>query len=336
MSSTRTSNMRALVLEAADAPFVDQSLPKPTTAQGQVLVRIHASGVNPLDTKIRAGAAEHARQPLPAILGMDLAGVVEAVASDVSDFEPGDEVYGFTGGIGGLQGSLAEYASVDARLLAKKPDNLTMREAAALPLVFITAWEGLVDRANVRSGQKVLVHGGAGGVGHVAAQLARARGAQVYATGTAAQADYIRSIGATPIDFETTSVEAYVAEHTAGKGFDVVFDTVGGPVLDASFLAARRYIGHVVTSLGWGMHRLAPLSFRGATYSGVFTLLPILTGEYREHHGEIMREATSLAEAGHLKPLLDGNRFTLDNAAEAHALVASGKARGKVVVDIVA
>lgn len=326
--------MRALVLEAANAPFVDKQVAKPAPAQGQVLVRIHASGVNPLDTKIRAGAAEHARHPLPAVLGMDLAGVVEAVASDISEFKPGDEVYGFTGGIGGLQGSLAEYAAVDARLLAKKPDNLTMREAAALPLVFITAWEGLVDRANVRSGQKVLIHGGAGGVGHVAAQLARARGADVYATGTAAQADYIRSIGATAINFETTSVEAYVAEYTAGKGFDVVYDTVGGPVLDASFLAARRYTGHVVTSLGWGTHKLAPLSFRGATYSGVFTLLPILTGEYREHHGEIMREATSLAEAGLLKPLLDGNRFTLDKAAEAHALVASGSARGKVVVDV--
>lgn len=334
MSTSRTSNMRALVLEAANAPFVTRSLPKPAPAKGEVLVRIHASGVNPLDTKIRAGMAEHAHHPLPAVLGMDVAGVVAAVGDGVADFKPGDEIYGFAGGIGGLQGSLAEYAAVDSRLIARKPDNLTMRQVAALPLVFITAWEGLVDRANVRSGQKVLMHGGAGGVGHVAAQLARARGAEVYATGTAEQAEYIRSIGATPIDYETTSVEAYVAEYTAGKGFDVVYDTVGGPVLDASFVAARRYTGHVVTSLGWGTHKLAPLSFRGATYSGVFTLLPILTGEYREHHGEIMREATSLVEAGLLTPLLDSARFTLDSAADAHALVASGKARGKVVVDV--
>ncbi len=328
--------MRALLLEAAHAPFVVKSLPKPALAQGQVLVRIHASGVNPLDTKIRAGAAEHARHPLPAVLGMDLAGVVESVAPDVLAFKPGDEVYGFTGGIGGVQGSLAEYAAVDARLLARKPDNLTMREAAALPLVFITAWEGLVDRANVRNGQKVLVHGGAGGVGHVAVQLARARGADVYATASAAQADYIRLIGATAIDYESTAVEAYVAEHTAGKGFDVVYDTVGGPVLDASFLAARRYTGHVVSSLGWGTHRLAPLSFRGATYSGVFTLMPLLTGEFRDHHGHIMREATLLAEAGLLRPLLDSSRFTLEDVDQAHALVAGGKARGKVVVDVVA
>lgn len=334
MPALHVAEMRAMLMPEANAPFSASSLPKPVPRAGEVLVRIHASGVNPLDTKIRAGGATHARHPLPAVLGMDLAGTVEAVGEGVASFHVGDEVYGFTGGIGGVQGSLAEYAAVDAKLIARKPDNLTMREAAALPLVFITAWEGLVDRANVRSGQKVLVHGGAGGVGHVAVQLARARGAEVFATGTASQADYIRSIGATPIDFETTSVETYVDRYTGGQGFDVVFDTVGGPVLDASFAAARRYTGHVVTSLGWGTHSLAPLSFRGATYSGVFTLLPILTGEFREHHGEILAEAAALAEAGLLKPLLDPMRFALHAVDAAHARVAGGSARGKVVVDV--
>lgn len=336
MSTYRDSTMHALVLESAHGALTPRLLPRPLPEAGQVLVRIQASSVNPLDTKIRAGDAEHAQQPLPAILGMDLAGVVDDVGLGVSRFKVGDEVYGFTGGIGGLQGSLAQYAAVDARLIARKPANLTMREAAALPLVFITAWEGLVDRANVRSGHKVLVHGGAGGVGHVAVQLARARDAEVFATGTAAQANYIRSIGATPIDYEKTSVEAYVSEFTEGKGFDIVYDTVGGPVLDASFLAARRYSGHVVTSLGWGTHKLAPLSFRGATFSGVFTLLPILTGQFREHHGEILEQATVLAESGRLRPLLDPRTFTLDTAEEAHALVADGRARGKVVVSVLA
>lgn len=336
MSTSPTPTMQALVLASHHGALTPTWLPRPQPDAGQVLVRIHASGVNPLDTKIHAGAAEHARQPLPAILGMDLAGVIEEVGRGVSRFQVGDEVYGFTGGIGGLQGSLAQYAAVDARLIARKPANVTMREAAALPLVFITAWEGLVDRAKVGSGHKVLVHGGAGGVGHVAVQLARARGADVFATGTAAQAAYIRSIGATPIDYETTSVEAYVNAFTEGKGFDIVYDTVGGPVLDASFLAVRRYSGHVVTSLGWGTHKLAPLSFRGATFSGVFTLLPILTGQFREHHGEIMEQATALAEAGQLKPLLDPTTFTLDTADKAHALLADGCARGKVVVSVLA
>lgn len=331
-----TNTMLALVLEAPQGALTPRLLPRPRPVAGQVLVRIHASGVNPLDTKIRAGAAAHAQHPLPAVLGMDLAGVIEEVGPGVTRLKVGDEVYGFTGGIGGLQGSLAQYAAVDVRLIARKPANLTMREAAALPLVFITAWEGLVDRANVRSGHKVLVHGGAGGVGHVAVQLARARGAEVFATGTAAQADYISSLGATPIDYEATPVEAYVSGLTDGQGFDIVYDTVGGPVLDTSFLAVRRYSGHVVTSLGWGTHHLAPLSLRGASFSGVFTLLPILTGQFREHHGEIMEQATMLADAGLLKPLLDRGTFTLDSANEAHALVTDGRASGKVVVSVLA
>ena len=126
----------------------------------------------------------------------------------------------------------------------------------------------------------------------------------------------------------------YVEQHTAGQGFDIVFDTVGGTVLDASFDAVRRYTGHVVSALGWGTHRLAPLSFRGATYSGVFTLLPLLTGEYREHHGRIMAEATQMAEAVRLKPRVDPTRFTLDTVEAAHRLVAEGSARGKVIVDV--
>ncbi|MEP6506031.1 MAG: zinc-dependent alcohol dehydrogenase family protein, partial [Betaproteobacteria bacterium] len=301
---------------------------------GQVLVKIHASGVNPLDTKIRAGQAAHARQPLPAVLGGDLAGVVAALGEGVTGFAIGDAVEGLAGGVGGLQGTLAELAAVDARLIALKPANLTMREAAALPLSIVTAWEGLVDRAGVHAGQTVLVHGGAGGVGHVAVQLALARGAHVFATVGADQFDVARRFGATPIDFRATGVEQYVAEHTAGEGFDVVFDTVGGATLDASFQAARRDGGHVVSILGWGTHSLAPLSFRAATYSGVFTLLPMITGRGRAHHGEILAAAAALVDAGRLLPLVDERRFTLGSALQAHALVETGRPKGKVVVDV--
>src|ERR1700756_2884644 len=182
---TTPSTMRALVLETANAPFFSREISRPVAGPGQVLVQVHASGVNPLDSKIRTGSAAHAKHPLPAVLGMDLAGVVRGVGAGVTRWRLGDEVYGLTGGVAGLQGSLAEYAAVDADLLARKPANLSMREAAALPLIVITAWEGLVDRAQVRAGQKVLVHGGAGGVGHVAIQIARAFGAEVYATGSA-------------------------------------------------------------------------------------------------------------------------------------------------------
>ncbi|OUL98894.1 quinone oxidoreductase [Variovorax sp. JS1663] len=326
--------MRALMVEHADAPFSEVRLPRPVAGAGEVLVRIVASGVNPLDTKIRAGQAAHARQPLPAVLGMDLAGVVVATGAGVTRFRAGDEVYGMAGGVGGLQGTLADHAAVDADLLALKPRNLTMREAAALPLAVITAWEGLVDRAQVRAGQKVLVHGGAGGVGHVAVQLARARGAEVFATVAGDHAALVERYGAVAIDYRAMPVAQYVERFTGGQGFDVVFDTVGGTTLDASFEAVRPYTGHVLSILGWGTHALGPLSFRAATYSGVFTLRPMLTGTQRAHHGEILREATQLAEAGLLLPRLDERRFDFGNALLAHELVAQGRANGKVVVDV--
>ncbi|MER8841498.1 MULTISPECIES: zinc-dependent alcohol dehydrogenase family protein [unclassified Mesorhizobium] len=325
--------MHALILGQFKQPFRLSEVSRPVPGDGEVLVRVRASGVNPLDTKIRAGAAAHAKHPLPAILGIDLAGVVEQVGPSVTAFKRGDEVFGMTGGVGGNQGSLAQFAAVDARLLAPKPTNLSMREAAALPLVFITAWEGLVDRAKVSAGQKVLVQGGAGGVGHVAIQIAKAFGAEVYATDAAAKKPLIERLGAVAIDYREKTVEQYVAEYTDGRGFDVVYDTGGGTVLDASFASVKRF-GHVVSSLGWGSHALAPLSFKAATYSGVFTLLPLLTGIGREHHGEIMREAARLAEAGKLVPIVDPRLFTLETASDAYAAIEDGNAQGKLVVDI--
>lgn len=331
----KNGSMKAAVLEMHGAPFRLVEVARPAAGPNQVLVRVHASGVNPLDVKIRAGEAAHARHALPAILGLDLAGVVEAVGPGVTAFRRGDEVYGMTGGVGGVQGSLADYAAVEADLLAPKPSNLTMREAAALPLVFITAWEGLVDRADLQSGQKVLIHGGAGGVGHVAIQIARALGAEVFATGAARSLPYISSLGAMAIDRAEVAVDDYVAQYTGGQGFDVIYDTAGGATLDASFAAIRRF-GHVVSALGWGMHALAPLSFKSASYSGVFTLLPLLTGEGRAHHGDILRQATRLIEAGQLSPRVDPRRFSLGALDDAYRAVAEGGLQGKAVIDMVA
>jgi NADPH2:quinone reductase len=326
-------NPQAWFVDAPGGAFRKADLPRPTLKPNQVLVKIAASGVNPLDTKIRAGEAAHAKQPLPAILGLDMAGTAEEVGSAVANFKPGDEVYGMVGGVGGLQGTLAELIAVDALLLARKPKNLSMRQAAALPLITITAWEGLVDRAKVHAGQTVLVHAGAGGVGHVAVQIARAYGAEVFATVSPEKKTIVENFGATPIDYRSVSVDQYVATFTQGKGFDIVYDTVGGTTIDASFNAVKRYTGHALSCLGWGSHSLAPLSFRGATYSGVFTLLPLLTGEGRAHHGEILTHAAALIEAGKLSPLLNNQRFSTTNIEAAHALVESGSI-GKVVVEL--
>ena len=325
--------MKAAVANAPGEPMRIVTVDKPTAQAGQVLVRIRASGVNPLDTKIHAGAAPHAKQPLPAILGLDLAGVVDAVGTGVDRFAPGDEVYGMTGGVGGHQGTLAQFAAVDADLLALKPTNLSMREAAALPLVFITSWEGLVDRATVRANQTVLVHGGAGGVGHIAVQLAKTLGATVFATGSERQRSQIEGLGAVFIDYVGETVAGYVERLTGGAGFEVIYDTVGGATLDASFAGVKRF-GHVVSALGWGTHSLAPLSFRAATYSGVFTLLPLTTGVGRAHHGDILRHAARLVEAGGLRPQLDARHFTLESIGDAYAALTQRTARGRLVVDI--
>jgi NADPH:quinone reductase-like Zn-dependent oxidoreductase len=237
------------------------------------------------------------------------------------------------GGVGGLQGTLAELVMTNAGLLARKPKSLSMREAAALPLITITAWEGIVDRAKVHGGQKVLVHAGAGGVGHIAVQLAKALGAEVFATVSAEKQHVVEEFGAIPIDYRVLSTEQYIDLHTKGQGFDVVYDTVGGATIDASFVAVKRYTGHVVSCLGWTTHSLAPLSFRGATYSGVFTLMPLLTGMGQAHHGEILRAAAALADGGKLRPLLNEQRFSSTNIDAAHAFVESGTL-GKVVVDL--
>ena len=327
------SLMQALMLDIENAPFRLTEIPVPAPGPGQVLVHIGASGLNPLDAKIRAGAAAHARHPAPAILGLDLAGTVAAVGPGVERFRVGDEVYGMTGGVGGVPGTLAEYAAVDVALLALKPASLSMRQAAALPLITITAWEGLVDRAHVAAGQKVLVQGGAGNVGHVAIQIARAIGAEVFATERSGQGAFIRSLGAAPIDTRSETMADAVTRYTGGTGFDLVYDTAGGALLDASFAAVRRF-GHVVSCLGWGNHSLAPLSFKAASYSGVFTLLPLLTGEGRARHGEILAEAALLAEAGQLLPQVDPREFGLADIEAAYEALTSRQAAGKLIVTI--
>lgn len=331
-----TSSMIAAVVEEENGPFVLRERARPEPAPGEVLVRIEASGTNPLDTKIRSGQAPHARQPLPATLGMDLAGTVVALGAGIDRFQVGDTVYGFAGGVGGLQGSHAQYGAFDARLLARKPASLSMQAASVLPLVVITAWEGLVDRAQVKAAQTVLIQGGAGGVGQVAVQIALARGAKVFATDFGDDLDYVRAMGAVAIDAKR-DVASYVAEHTDGQGFDLVYDTVGGPVLDASFEAVRRF-GHVVSCLGWGTHKLAPLSFKQATYSGVFTLQPLIADEGRAHFGDILDEARKLVETGKLSPRLDPRAFALKDLGPAYDAVlgtnGAPRQRGKIAITI--
>jgi NADPH2:quinone reductase len=296
-----------------------------------VLIRVAGSSVNPVDTKIRAGAIPGITPDFPAVLHGDVAGTVEAVGPGVDGFAPGDEVWGCAGGVKGCGGALAELMAADARLVARKPERLGPVDAAALPLVGITAWEALVDRARVTPGQRVLVHGAAGGVGHVGVQLAKLAGALVYATAsTDAKAEVARQLGADGvIPYREQSVADYVAEHTGGAGFDVVFDTVGGDNLAASFAAARTG-GAVVTIAARSTQDLAPLHAKGLTVHCVFMLLPMLTGHGRARHGEILSALARLIDAGRLRPLLDPEVFDFSAAAAAHRKLEQGAALGKI------
>ncbi|MCC9066068.1 zinc-dependent alcohol dehydrogenase family protein [Flavobacterium piscisymbiosum] len=327
--------MKALFTNTYESDFVTTETAKPTPKKGEVLIKIHASGVNPIDNKIRLGLSPYASPVLPAILGTDLAGVIEAIGEGITNFKVGDEVYGLAGGVLGVQGTLAEYTAVDADLLAIKPKNLSMKEAAAIPLVLLTAWEGLIDRAKVQKGDKVLVHAGAGGVGHMVVQLAKIVGADVYATVSEQKSAIVKGFGATPID-KNTPVEDYVNQYTDGKGFDLIYDTLGGQSLDNSFKAIRHY-GQIASCYAFGTHTLATSSLRSASIHGVFVLRAMIGNENegRKHHGDILKQTTKLIEEGKLKPLIDPRKFTLDNAIEAHNAVSDGSAIGKIVVEIV-
>jgi len=296
-------------------------------------VRIAASSVNTVDTMIRTMGKDLPLSPdTPAILGMDFAGTVEQVGEGVSGFSTGDEVYGCAGGLADLPGTLAEYIVADADLVAHKPKNLSMKESAALPLVAITAYEGLV-RANVSAGQKVLVHGGSGGVGHVALQLAKHFGAEVFSTGGGEkQLAVIQKMGATAINYHSEAVVDYVDQHTGGAGFDVVFDSVGGENIVKSFEAAALN-GHIATTVSLCEIDLTLAHFKGLSLHVIFMLIPMLHHHKRQSHGEILRKVAEIAESGKLVPLLDEESFSLQEAGKAHARLESGKAMGKVVIE---
>lgn len=326
--------MKAMLINTygENAEFEAADVEKPSVSAGHVLVKIAASSVNTVDTKIRKMGKELPLSPdAPAILGMDFAGTVEAVGDGVDGFSVDDEVYGCAGGLADLPGTLAEYIVADSKLIALRPKNLSTPEAAALPLVAITAYEGL-QRANIKRGQKVLVHGGSGGVGHVAVQLAKHFGADVYSTGGGArQLALIEQLGGTPINYKTETVEQYVAKHTDGAGFDLVFDSVGAENLVNSFEAAALN-GQIATTVSMCELDLTPAHFKGLSLHVVFMLIPMLHNFKREAHGAILRELTRIVESGALKPVLDDSHYALEEAGRAHARLESGQAMGKVVV----
>lgn len=322
-----TRAMKAIVLPRFGGPevFELRDVPVPPVGSRQVRVRVHATSVNPLDYQIRRGDYVD-YVPLPAIIGHDISGVVDEIGSDVHEFAVGDEVY-YTPKIFGGAGSYAEQHVADVALVGRKPRNLTHLEAASLTLVGGTVWEALVQRAQLKVGETILVHGGAGGVGTIAIQIARAMGARVITTARARNHEFVRSLGADEaIDFTAEDYVEAVARLTGGEGVNVVFDTIGGDALTRSPLALAAF-GRVVSIVDVAQpQNLIEAWGKNAAYHFVFT---------RQNRGKL-DALTRLVERGLVKPVL-GAQLSLASMAEAHALLENGGARGlrgKVVIDV--
>lgn len=300
-----------------------------------LVVRVMAAGVNPIDAKQRrTGPLVHGKSPV--VLGCDGAGIVEAVGPDVKCFRPGDEVYFLSGGIGGRSGTYAERALVDERVAARRPKNLRFAEAGAAPLALVTAWESLERGGGVRAGDTVLIHGGAGGVGHLAVQLAAQRGARVLATvGDRAKADLARELGAAEtILYKERNFQKEVLEMTGGRGADLALDTVGGKTFVKTFSAVRPY-GRVVTLL---LPECGPEDLREARVGNldlcfVWMLAPAFLGlaDEQERQGKILRTCVDRFEDGSLRVVVS-REFRLEEAAEAHRLIEKGSTTGKIAL----
>ena len=334
--------MKAVMLTGAGGTDMLElmEVPDPVLAGAQdVMVRLHAAGLNPVDYKLRRAGGFYPNR-LPLILGCDGAGIVEAIGDDVTKFEVGDEVFFFNGGMGGDdQGNYAELTAIHQDYLAAKPKSLSMVEAASVPLVWLTAWEALFDRYSLQTGDTVLIHGGAGGVGYIAIQIAKQAGATVITTiSTPEKARFASSIGADHcINYKEEDFAEASLNLTNGKGVDVVFDVIGGQVFADSFPATKIY-GHVVTldEINFSEDEVGVAKLRNLSLSYELMLTPM---HFKMHDARVrqtgmLNEAARLIDEGQIKVFVS-NILGLDEIDKAHQLVEDGHSTGKTVIKIV-
>jgi NADPH2:quinone reductase len=328
--------MKAILMTAVGGPEVlslsDIDEPQITSPTG-IKVKLHAAGVNPIDTKVRRNGLFFPNA-LPAVLGCDGAGEVVAVGAEVDRFKPGDKVWFCHGGLGREQGNYAEYTVLDQRWAAMMPTTLTFSEAAAAPLVLITAWGALYDRGGLQAGQTVLIHAGAGGVGHVAIQLAKLKGARVITTvSSERKADFVRALRADEvIDYRRNDVADAVNQLTAGQGCDLVFDTVGPSVFEQS-IPATAHFGRLVTILDPGALNWGEARMRNLTIGFELMLTPMLRDlhEARDKQITMLNHCADFIDQGRLKIHLS-EQMALKDAAEAHKRIEDGHTQGKIVL----
>ena len=330
--------MKAILMTAVgDAEVLKfQDIKEPEISEKtQIKVRLQAAGINPVDTKIRSNGVFY-DQALPAVLGCDGAGIVVESGPEASKFKIGDEVWFCNGGLGREQGNYAEYTVIDERWVSLRPKTFTFIEAAAAPLVLITAWGALFDRGGLQAGQTVLIHAGAGGVGHVAIQLAKLKGAKVITTVNSGQkADFVKSLGADEaVNYTPNGFADEVNDLTRGKGADLVFDTVGPAVFKES-IAVTAHFGRLVTLLDPGELNLGEARMRNLLIGFELMLTPMLRDlpEARDKHVEILNQCAQWADKGLLKPHVS-KQLSLSEAAVAHKLIEAGHTIGKIVLSV--
>jgi NADPH2:quinone reductase len=330
--------MQSIVMTAIGTPDVlnFQDSPEPEITQStDIKVKLLAAGVNPVDTKVRSNGLFY-DNALPAILGCDGAGEVIEIGSAVSRFNIGDKVWFCHGGLGREQGNYAQYNVLDERWASLMPQSYSFIEAAASPLVMITAWGALFDRGGLVAGQTVLIHGGAGGVGHIAIQLAKLKGARVITTVSSEQkSDFVKRLGADEVILynEHNFVDA-VNTLTNGKGADVVFDTVSAAVFKES-IAATAHFGRLITLLDPDELSLAEARMRNLLIGFELMLTPMLRDlpEARDKHIAILKQCAIFADEGLLKPHIS-EVLPLQQAAKAHELIEQKHTSGKIVLAI--
>jgi NADPH:quinone reductase len=314
--------MKAMIIREFGGPEKLEAcdMPKPEPGPGQVLVRVHAASINPVDYKIRSSGA-WAQVPMPAILGYDAAGTVEAVGAQAKGLAVGDEVF-YSARIFGRQGTYAEYHVEDAEIVAKKPAHLSFEEAAALPLAGCTAYDAIVTFFGTKPGDTVLVHAGAGGVGSLAVQLAKAAGARVLATGRRENDAFIRSLGADEvIDYREARFEDEVNRLTEGRGVDAAYDTVGGDTISRSIACVRPY------------GKLATIVSLEGNLNGMQIRNQTLYFGFMDRTAAKIQALALLATRKQLHPVID-SVFGLDDVAAAHRKIEAGGMRGKIVISI--
>ncbi len=309
----------------------EPEIKKPT----DVKIKLKAAGINPIDTKLRAGA--YPLVTFPAILGCDGAGIVESCGADVTRFKKGDEVYFFSGGFASVQGNYAEYKVLNQRFVAHKPNSIDFNHAAAAPLILLTAWEALFDRARLEQNESIFINAGAGGVGHVAIQLAKHIGANVCTTiSSNEKAVFVKDLGADfIINYKNQNVAESILQWTNDEGVDVALDSIGGTAIQDMIPAVKHY-GDLVTllrpdeTIDWSTAR-----FRNIRFSFEVMLSPMLFDlkEAQNHQTWILEQCANLIDEGKLR-IHVSDVIPLEDAAKAHQLIEEGHTTGKIVLNI--